>query len=166
MPCANQLDPAPGCRGPGTNAACAYCQAKQRTDQAKKIGGQVALSQPALTKCKPVPPPRPPKYKLVKLVVERACQGPGGYWQVVSGDQTVQVTAETAPDAPAAWGQLSWGTNVRQVSRSSVGKQHVTCQMNQDPEQSVDIHILDLTTLTPASGTQSGGSWKLYESTG
>lgn len=188
MPCQNYLEPAIGCAGPGTPSACAYCKSREKKSTPPPIppkpklplppqlatqlvsntpatATKISAWKPAAPKCKNVvkTPPPPPPYQLTRLEVARACGSPGSYWQVVSGDQTVQVTAVTGPNSAAAWNRLSWGTNVQQVSRASAGSQTISCRMDSGPSQSVQIDIYDLASLSAATKAVSGLVAKVYE---
>jgi hypothetical protein len=138
-------------------------QALAMVIKAQAASSPLSVKTPGQLPCGKKPPPKPPPYALVRLEVERACGAPGSWWQVVSADQTVQVKAVTSPPSPSAWGQLDWGTNITEVSRSGAGPQTVSCRMNSDPAQSVDIEIYDVAALVVSGGFR-GESGKLYES--
>lgn len=120
------------------------------------------VQAPDVTKLPPPPPPL--KFKLVRLEVQGACGQSGAWWQTVDSARTIQVKAITEPDSPPVWNKLDWGTNIKTVSRASVGPQTITCSLDSDT-QTAKINIYDLTALAVTGGKQTGpDSWKFYES--
>jgi hypothetical protein len=121
----------------------------------------IVAKKPTELPCQKKALPKPPPPQLVRLDVERACGGPGAWWQVVDAVKTVGVKAVTRPDRANVWSQLNWGGNTTDVSRAAAGPQNVSCQLGSDPAQSVRIDVYDIGPLA-VSGGYVGASGKLY----